>query len=187
MFFLAFGCLGTLIPYSIAEPFEYLSTELTPSESEPCHCCSCFRRKKKERKKFTVRRMPGKIAHLVPMQRFDSAIHRQALTMVKPSNLDDHLPTKISPPVTTITNNLAIAMKFSADDSLRTSQPCLDYLPSQLHPSTSINSLKPSSDQTRNGNPDDLLSQTRLQTMLSRFRQDLQLTPYRLDLKRSSV
>lgn len=175
--------LGTLIPYSLTEPFEYLSTELTPSESEPCHCCSCFRRKKKERKKFTVRRMPGKIAHLVPMQRFDPAIHRPALSMVKPSNIDEHLPTKFSPPLTNTTNNFTLTTKFSADDS----QACPNVSSSHLNASTSINSLKPSTDQTRNVNPDDLLSQTRLQTMLSRFRQDLQLTPYRLDLKRSSV
>ena len=85
--------LGTLIPYSSPEQFEYLSTELTPAESEPCHCFSCLKRARRERKKFTVRRMPGKIAHLVPMQRFDSIMVRRTLSLAKPSNPDYHPST----------------------------------------------------------------------------------------------
>ena len=174
----SFFSSGTLIPYSLPEQYDYLSTELTPSESEPCHCCSCFKRKKRERKKFTVRRMPGKIAHLVPMQRLDSVLHRQA---VKSSNLDQHSPTKVPPQIaTTITS--ALPTKLSVEDSPLTSRPYSDSLPSQLHPSISSNSIKPSSN-----NPDDLLSHTRLRTMLSQFQEDLQLTPYGLDHKRSSV
>lgn len=154
------------------EQYDYLSTELTPSESEPCHCCSCFRRKKRERKKFTVRRMPGKIAHLVPMQRFDTVLHRQ---VVKPSNFDEHSPTKVPPIITTTTTSA-----LTTDDSPVPSQPYSDAVPCQLHPSTS-------NDSTQQANRDVLLSHTRLQTMLSQFREDRQLTSYRFDHKRSSV
>ena len=122
--------------------------------------------------------MPGKIAHLVPMQRLDSVLHRQA---VKSSNLDQNSPTKVPPQIaTTITS--ALPTKLSVEDSPLTSRPYSDALPSQLHPSISSNSFKPSSN-----NPDDLLSHTRLRTMLSQFQEDRQLTPYRLDHKRSSV
>jgi hypothetical protein len=137
--------------------------------------------------------MPGKIAHLVPMQRFDSIIVRRTLSMAKPSNTDYHLSTKI-PPITTST----LGAKSSTDDSPIIGWPpppfsssSTSHPPPPLHTSTSINSLKPSYEQATNVNntndPENLLSQTRLQTMLSRFRQDLELTPYRLDLKRSSV
>jgi hypothetical protein len=179
--------LGTLIPYSSPDHFEYLSTELTPSESEPCYCFSCFKRQKKERKKFTVRRMPGKIAHLVPMQRFDSILIRRALSMAKSSNTDYHLQTPMKSPPARTTSTFGV--KSSTEDS-----PIIVWSPSShppMHTSTSMNSLKPSYEQATNVNntqhPDDILSQTRLQTMLSRFRQDLELTSYRLDIKRSSV
>jgi hypothetical protein len=134
--------------------------------------------------------MPGKIAHLVPMQRFDSTVVRRTLLTAKPSNTDHHLPTKL-PPITTS----ALGVKSSIDDSpvvgwpppFSSSHPFL----SPLRTSTSINSLKPSYEQATNVNntndPENILSQTRLQTMLIRFQQDLELTPYRLDLKRSSV
>jgi hypothetical protein len=120
--------------------------------------------------------MPGKIAHLVPMQRFDSIMVRRTLSMAKPSNTDYHLQTSAKlPPITTA----------STDD------PPLTGWPLPMHTSTSNNSLKPSYEQATNVNnsndPENLLSHTRLQTMLSRFRQDLELTPYRLDIKRSSV
>jgi hypothetical protein len=133
--------------------------------------------------------MPGKIAHLVPMQRFDSVTVRRTLSTAKPSNPDYQLPTKL-PPTTTS----ALGPKSSTDDS-----PLIVWPPSfadSSHPpplrtSTSINSIKPSYEQATNVNntndSENILSQTRLQTMLSRFRQDLELTPYRLDLKRSSV
>jgi hypothetical protein len=133
--------------------------------------------------------MPGKIAHLVPMQRFDSTVVRRTLSTAKPSNTDQHLLTKL-PPITTS----ALGVKSSIDDS-----PVVDWPPPfSSHPllpplrtSTSINSLKPSYEQATNVNntndPENILSQTRLQTMLTRFQQDLELTPYRLDLKRSSV
>jgi hypothetical protein len=131
--------------------------------------------------------MPGKIAHLVPMQRFDSVIVRRTVAMAKPSNTDYHLTTKL-PPLTTAST---LGIKSSTDDS-----PITGWLPPStscppLHTSTSINSLKPSYEQATNVNntnaPENILSQTRLQTMLSRFRQDLELTSYRFDLKRSSV
>ncbi|CAF0813504.1 unnamed protein product [Rotaria sp. Silwood1] len=184
---------GTLIPYPSPDQFEYLSTELTPCESEPCHCFSCLKRKKKDRKKFTVRRMPGKIAHLVPMQRLDSIIVRRAFSMAKPSNTDYHLqmPTKL-PPMTTTS---AFGGKSSTDDSPVIGWPppfsCSSISRPPIHTSASISSLKPSYEQATNVNnttdSENVLSQTRLQTMLSRFRQDIELTPYRLDTKRSSV
>jgi hypothetical protein len=136
--------------------------------------------------------MPGKIAHLVPMQRFDSVIARRTLLMAKPSNPDYQLPTKL-PPATTS----ALGPKSSTDDSPLTvwPPPFRDSLPSHpphpLRTSASTNSIKPSYEQATNvNNPNDsenILSQTRLQMMLSRFRQDLELTSYRLDIKRSSV
>ena len=179
---------GTLIPYQFSDQLEYLSTELTPSESEPCHCFSCFKRKKRERKKFTVRRMPGKIAHLVPMQRFDSVMVRRTLSMAKPSNPDYHLQAKIPPIATTAT---ALEAKSSTDDS-----PLIGWPPPHpsssathplLHSSASINSLQPSTNVNHTNDSENILSQTRLQTMLSQFREDVQLPPYRLDHKRSSV
>jgi hypothetical protein len=127
------------------------------------------------------------------MQRFDSVIVRRTLSTAKPSNSDCHLPTK-SPPITTTS---PLEPKSSTDDSPETGWPppftTSSFSHRPLHTSTSINSIKPSYDQATNVNknntndPENLLSQTRLQTMLSRFRQDLELTPYRLDLKRSSV
>ncbi len=179
---------GTFIPSLIPDQFDYLSTELTPSESEPCHCCSCFIRKKKERKKFTVRRMPGKIAHLVPMQRFDSMMTKRTLLTSKPSNTDHHpRSSNKSPPIPTTTYTLG--GQTSLDDP-----PMTDRLPpppfSSFHPSTSTHSLKPSYQQaTSVNNPDNAISQARLQTVLSRFRQDAELIPIQFDvsIKRSSV
>jgi hypothetical protein len=181
--FLSSSSLGTLLPSLTPDQFEFLSTELTSAESEPCHCFSCFKRRRKERKKFTVRRMPGKIAHLVPMQRFDPTFLKPTSSMIKPSNTDFHLH---SPPITT---TLALGVKSSLDDA-----PMMDWPPPPpfsssthlpVHTSTSINSLKPTS--VNRNEHDDVLSQTRLQTILSRFQQDLELTPLRLDVKRSSV
>ena len=188
----AFSRLGTLIPYVSPEQFDYLSTELTPSESEPCHCFSCFKRKKKERKKYTVRRMPGKIAHLVPMQRFDSIIVRRAISMTKPSNSDYHSNTSTtnkSPPMM-ITTAATIAGKSSMNEATFVDGPSSFTSPRSLLKSTSINSLKMPHEQpirVNSTDPENLLSQTRLQTMLSRFRQDVEPTPIRLDMKRSSV
>ncbi len=176
--------LGTYVGPAIAEQYDYLSTELTPSESEPCHCCSCFVRKKKERKKFTVRRMPGKIAHLVPMQRFDSVMIKRNLLMAKPSNTDYHPQSSPNPRKTS-----ALGAKTSLDDPLMTDASLpLPFPPSHL--STSVQSLKPSYNPTANvNNPDNVISPTKLQTVLSRFRQDTELIPIRFDvsLKRSSV
>jgi hypothetical protein len=122
--------------------------------------------------------MPGKIAHLVPMQRFDSIMVRRTLSIVKSSNTDYHLQTPIkSPPITTTS---ALGAKSSIDDSSLPSHP-------PVHTSASINSLKPSYEQATNVNNNNDFSPARLQTMLSRFRQDLELTSYRLDIKRSSV
>jgi hypothetical protein len=120
--------------------------------------------------------MPGKIAHLVPMQRFDSVMVRRQLSTAKPSNTDYHLQTPNTvPPITTT----------STDDLPLTGWP------PPMQTSTSMNSLKPSYEKATNVNnsndPENILSQTRLQTMLSRFRQDIELPPYRLDIKRSSV
>jgi len=183
---------GTLIPYVSPEQFDYLSTELTPSESEPCHCFSCFKRKKKERKKYTVRRMPGKIAHLVPMQRFDSIMVRRAISMTKPSNSDYHSNTSTtnkSPPMM-ITTAATIAEKSSMNETPIGDGPSSFTSPHSLPKSTSINALKMTHEQTIDGNltdPENLLSQARLQTMLSRFQQDVESIPIRLDTKRSSV
>lgn len=127
--------------------------------------------------------MPGKIAHLVPMQRFDSVMIRRTLAVTKSSNADYHLSTKLS----TNTTTSALAARSSTDDGPATGWSTSHH---PLHTSTSINSLKPTYEQATNVNTNDsenILSQTRLQTMLSRFRQDLEVTPYRLDLKRSSV
>jgi hypothetical protein len=138
--------------------------------------------------------MPGKIAHLVPMQRFDSIMVRRTLAVGKPSNTDYHSSTKL-PPITTTS---VLGAKSSTDDSRDIGWPPpfaysspSHHPPPPIHRSTSINSLKPSYEQAANVNntndPENILSQTRLQTMLSRFQQDLELTPYRSDLKRSSV
>ena len=180
-------CLGTFIPSLIPDQFDYLSTELTPSESEPCHCCSCFVRRRKERKKFTVRRMPGKIAHLVPMQRLDSVTTKRNFLTTKPSNPDHQLPT------TTTTSNFETKKSFE-DPSIttRSSPPQLTLsFPPLVHPSTSIHSLKPSYDQNKSSNKstENTLSPSRIQEVLSRFRQDAELIPIRFDasIKRSSV
>ena len=176
--------LGTLIPSSLSpDQFDYLATELTPSESEPCHCCSCFTRKRKERKKFTVRRMPGKIAHLVPMQRIDSMMLKRNLSVPKPSNTDynQHSSTKL-PPMTTSTSNHEI--KTSLDNPSTSGWPPPPPFSSQpVNTSTSIHSLKPSYEHNNDSD------KTKLQTILSRFRQDTELIPLRLDVnvKRSSV
>ncbi|CAF3861416.1 unnamed protein product [Rotaria sp. Silwood2] len=185
---------GALIPSLISDQYDYLSTELTPSESEPCHCCSCFKRKKKDRKKFTVRRMPGKIAHLVPMQRFDSVMMKKVLSDAKPSNTDYylHASTKLSSMPTTS----AHVTKTLLDEP-----PMIDWSPPPpfsssshlpVHSSTSNNSLKLPYEQGKCVNRNDrdkAISQTRLQTNFSRFRQDAELIPLRLDVnvKRSSV
>ncbi|CAF0783263.1 unnamed protein product [Rotaria sordida] len=184
---------GTLIPYPSPDQFEYLSTEITPSESEPCHCFSCFKHRQKERKKFTVRRMPGKIAHLVPMQRLDSAAVRRAFSIGKPSNTDYNLQT--STKLLPMTTTSVLGGKSSTDDSPTTNWPPPFSYSSTSHPpihtSASIGSLKPSYEQATNVNnitdSENILSQTRLQTMLSNFRQDVELNSYRLDVKRSSV
>lgn len=138
--------------------------------------------------------MPGKIAHLVPMQRLDSIIVRRAFTMAKPSNTDYNLQTSIKlEPMTTTTS--APGVKSLTDDSptMGWQAPFSSSLTSRplTHISASIGSLKPSHEQASHVNEtndsENILSQTRLQTMLSRFRQDIELTPYRLDVKRSSV
>jgi hypothetical protein len=124
--------------------------------------------------------MPGKIAHLVPMQRFDAVMMKRTLTG-KPSNTDynPHSPPKLPPTTTTSTRGA----KTSLDEP---PPPPFSSFP----PSTSIHSLKPSYEQATNvKNPDNALSQTRLQTALSRFRQDTELIPVQFDasIKRSSV
>jgi len=196
--FFSFVFSGTFIPSLVNEQYDYLSTELTPSESEPCHCCSCFLRRRKDRKKFTVRRMPGKIAHLVPMQRFDSVMIKRQISMVKPSSIDHQRYASNRLPPTTTTTSPPLALKASLDDPsiggwssagpppFSSASSC--HLP--LHPSTSIHSLKPTADQQTNVNKrENRISQTKLQTVLSRFRQDQDLIPVRIDLnlKRSSV
>lgn len=179
--------LGTFIPSLIPDQFDYLSTELTPSESEPCHCCSCFVRKKKDRKKFTVRRMPGKIAHLVPMQRLDSMMTKRNLLTTKPSMTDHQLP------ITTTTSNSDEKKSFEDPLTTTRSPPSSTQLsfPPLSHPSASIHSLKPSYDQNKSGNKpsEHPLSPARIQEVLSRFRQDAELIPIRFDssIKRSSV
>ncbi|CAF1608179.1 unnamed protein product, partial [Didymodactylos carnosus] len=57
----------------LAEHLEYLSNT---SDSKPCNCFGCLKRKKK---RYTVRRSPGKIAHLIPLQRMDSIMTRTRL------------------------------------------------------------------------------------------------------------
>ena len=139
--------------------------------------------------------MPGKIAHLVPMQRFDSIIVRRNVSMTKPSNTDYHSNTSTkstAPPPMMITTAASIVAtgKSSINDSSVLDGPSSLTSHYPLPKSTSIDSLKPSYEQSINGNsidPENLLSQTRLQTMLSRFRQDLESTPIRFDIKRSSV
>jgi len=138
--------------------------------------------------------MPGKIAHLVPMQRFDPTMMKRTLLTGKPSNNDHHLqsPTNL-PPITTTT----LGAKTSLDDPpmIDWSSPPPPFSSSSsshlpVRPSTSIHSLKPSYEQaTSVKNPDNAISQTRLQTVLSRFRQDTELIPIQFDvsLKRSYV
>jgi len=183
--------LGTLIPSLSPDQFDYLSTELTASESEPCQCCSCFIRKRKDRKKFTVRRMPGKIAHLVPMQRFDSIMMKRNVSVGKPSNTDFHLqsPTKL-PPITTTS-----LLGHKNPPISGWPPPILPPFSSShrpVHTSVSSNSLKPLHEQltkVNNTDSDNTISQTNLRRVLSRFRQDTEMIPRRLDanIKRSSV
>ncbi|CAF3710971.1 unnamed protein product [Rotaria sordida] len=185
---------GGLIPSLLSDQYDYLSTELTPSESEPCHCCSCFKRKKKDRKKFTVRRMPGKIAHLVPMQRFDSVTMKKVLSETKPSNTDYYLHSSTKVPSMPTTSGFGT--KTLVDES-----PMMDWPPPPpfssschlpIHTSISNNSLKLPYEQAKcvnNNDRDKAISQSRLPTKLSRFQEDTELIPLRLDVnvKRSSV
>jgi hypothetical protein len=139
--------------------------------------------------------MPGKIAHLVPMQRFDPTMKR-TLPIIKPSNTDYHHNSSTNiPPITTTS---PLGAKTSLDDpSMIGWPPPPPFSSSQypIEPPTSMNSLKPPYDQVtrvnnyNNNNPDNAISQTRLQTILSRFRQDTELIPRRFDVsvKRSSV
>ncbi|CAF0877609.1 unnamed protein product [Adineta ricciae] len=156
---------GTLIPSLTADQLEYLSTELTPSESEPCHCCSCFMRRRKERKKFTVRRMPGKIAHLVPMQRFDSSAPKRNLSVAKPSITDLTVP---------------LATKMSTMINASTDSPSVIKRSSLLTDQAS---------HVNKSNSDKSLSPAKIKTILSRFRPDFEMIPVRFDgsIKRSSV
>ncbi|CAF5228760.1 unnamed protein product [Rotaria magnacalcarata] len=128
------------------------------------------------------------------MQRLDSIVVRRTFSMTKPSNTDYHLQTStaLSPMITTTS---ALGVKSSIDDSPMMSWPppfsnsSMSRPP--IHTSASISSLKPTYEQATSvnntNNTENILSQTRLLTMLSRFRQDTELTPYRLDIKRSSV
>ncbi|CAF3868405.1 unnamed protein product [Rotaria magnacalcarata] len=185
---------GALLPSLIADQYDYLSTELTPSESEPCHCCSCFRLRKRERKKFTVRRMPGKIAHLVPMQRFDSMIMKQVLSESKPSNADYYRQSLTK--LTSFPTTLGHRIKTSFNGSQMNDWPPPPSFSSSCHlpvrTSTSNNSLKLPYEQAKSVNNnvrDKAISQTRLQTNVSRFQQNAELIPIRRDVnvKRSSV
>jgi hypothetical protein len=138
--------------------------------------------------------MPGKIAHLVPMQRFDSSMMKRTLPISKPSNADYYLnlPTK-APPITTTS---PLEVKTSLDDPSMIGWPPPPPFSSSSQPHvetpTSMNSLKPPYDQAtsvNNNDPNNAISQARLQTILSRFRQDAELIPLRFDVsvKRSSV
>jgi len=154
---------GTFLPSIGAEPLELISTELTPSESEPCSCFSCFKRSKRDRKKFTVRRMPSKVAHLVPMKRIES----NSIKQDQPSTHDSHHSStrKLSP----------LNPKSSLDESLIVSptiHPPLDT-------STSISSLKICPIVTRY-QPQNVQSQID-------FQENLHWTSARFHLKRSSV
>lgn len=125
--------------------------------------------------------MPGKIAHLVPMQRLDSVMTKRNFLTTKPSNTDHQLPT---------TSNLEV--KISGEDPSTTtwSPPPLSSFPPLSHPSASIHSLKISHEQNKTGNkPENSLSPSKIQEALSRFRQDAELIPIRFDgsIKRSSV
>ena len=120
--------------------------------------------------------MPGKIAHLVPMQRLDSVMIKRNLLTTKPSNTDHQLPT---------TSNLEVKI-FGEDPSTTTwSQPPSSF-PPLSHPSASIHSLKISQEKNKTENS---LSPSKIQEALSRFRQDAELIPIRFDgsIKRSSV
>jgi hypothetical protein len=119
--------------------------------------------------------MPGKIAHLVPMQRFDSVMVKRNVLMAKPSNTDHPNPT---------TTTSALGIKPSLDNP---PMPMSLLFPSSHHQSASVQSLRPH--LTNVNNPDNAISQTKLQTVLSRFRQDAELIPIRFDasVKRSSV
>ena len=89
-----------------------------------------------------------------------------------------------------ITTAATIAGKSSMNEATFVDGPSSFTSPRSLLKSTSINSLKMPHEQpirVNSTDPENLLSQTRLQTMLSRFRQDVEPTPIRLDMKRSSV
>lgn len=168
--------LGGFLPSIAPEPFEYLSTELTPAESEPCNCFSCFKRRKRDRKKFTVRRMPGKVNHLVPMQRFDSNAVKEDHVTAQPSNHDSHHSSTCKTPL--ITTASVLEPKSSFDESIiqpgpnRTTTPALDT-------STSISSLRICPMVPRY-EPQNVQSQID-------FQETLHLTSARMHIKRSSV
>ena len=132
--------------------------------------------------------MPGKIGHLVPMQRFDSIMIRRTLSLAKPSSPDYHPGTsnKSAQMVTTY-----VEVKATSNDEHASFPSAFSSSPS-VRKSTSISSLKPAYDEATNVNknnddPNSVLSQTGPQAALSGLQQDLELTPHRPDIKRSSV
>lgn len=79
---------GTLLSPIYSNPVDVIAIDPNKSDCGSCRCWAFLMRRKRERKKFTVRRMPGKIAHLVPLQRFDSVVSKENLSMAKPSFSD---------------------------------------------------------------------------------------------------
>lgn len=167
---------GTLIPSLTAEQLEYLSAELSPEESEPCQCFSCFKWKKRDRKKFTVRRMPGKVAHLVPMQRFDSALLKRPLSTAKPSNLDFQSTSASKfPPITDLET------KSSLEDSL-----IVAWSPGAAAPGFSSSSHRPLDTSTSISSfKAARVTQYEPNTVQSQL--EFRFTSPRLHIKRSSV
>lgn len=137
--------------------------------------------------------MPGKIAHLVPVQRFDSFAMKKMLSEQRPSDSNYHMnsTTKLSP--NSIAPNQEV--KTSMDDSLMADwppPPPFSASPNPAPASASNNSLKLPYEESKtvnNNTHNRASSQTRLQTNLSRFQRNVELIPFRQDMtiKRSSV
>ena len=90
--------------------------------------------------------MPGKIAHLVPMERFDSIQFKRNISFVKPSisNFHSQSSNKLTSTMPTTAPNLE--MKSSVDDSFILSwsrTPIVSSSHPPLDSSTSTNSIRP--------------------------------------------
>ncbi|CAF1461501.1 unnamed protein product [Didymodactylos carnosus] len=147
----------------LAEHLEYLSNT---SDSKPCNCFGCLKRKKK---RYTVRRSPGKIAHLIPLQRMDSVITGTRLRAATGQQESIHASNEI-PRLDQFNDNRNRPYHRSVSSSTK-----LPLMSSEKRIS-SENALLPTTASSihsvRNDPyPTDISQQTRLSTVLTKFRQ----------------